>query len=130
MKYEIAQMLKQGGGSIVNLASAAGLVGNPGSAAYGASKHGVVGLTKTGALEYARQKIRINAVCPGAIETPMLSRIFEVIPQRGARMAEVEPVGRLGTPDEIAAAVLWLCSDDSSFVTGTALSVDGGLTAM
>jgi NAD(P)-dependent dehydrogenase (short-subunit alcohol dehydrogenase family) len=130
MKYEIAQMLRQGGGSIVNLASAAGLVGNPGSAAYGASKHGVVGLTKTGALEYARQKIRINAVCPGAIETPMLSRIFEVIPQRGARMAEIEPVGRLGTPDEIAAAVLWLCSDDSSFVTGTALSVDGGLTAM
>jgi len=130
MKYEIAQMLKQGGGSIVNLASAAGLVGNPGSAAYGASKHGVVGLTKTGALEYARQKIRINAVCPGAIETPMLSRIFEVIPQRGARMADIEPVGRLGTPDEIAAAVLWLCSDDSSFVTGTALSVDGGLTAM
>jgi NAD(P)-dependent dehydrogenase (short-subunit alcohol dehydrogenase family) len=130
MKYEIAQMLKQGGGSIVNLASAAGLVGNPGSAAYGASKHGVVGLTKTGALEYARQKIRVNAVCPGAIETPMLSRIFEVIPQRGARMAEIEPVGRLGTPDEIANAVLWLCSEDSSFVTGTALSVDGGLTAM
>jgi NAD(P)-dependent dehydrogenase (short-subunit alcohol dehydrogenase family) len=130
MKYEIAQMLKQGGGSIVNLASAAGLVGNPGSAAYGASKHGVVGLTKTGALEYARQKIRINAVCPGAIETPMLSRIFDVIPQRGARMADIEPVGRLGTPDEIANAVLWLCSEDSSFVTGTALSVDGGLTAM
>jgi len=130
MKYEIAQMLKQGGGSIVNLASAAGLVGNPGSAAYGASKHGVIGLTKTGALEYARQKIRINAVCPGAIETPMLSRIFDVIPQRGARMADIEPVGRLGTPEEIAAAVLWLCSEDSSFVTGTALSVDGGLTAM
>ncbi len=130
MKYEIAQMLKQGGGSVVNLASAAGLVANPGSAAYGASKHGVIGLTKTGALEYARQKIRVNAVCPGAIETPMLSRIFEVIPQRGARMAEIEPVGRLGTADEIAAAVLWLCSDDSSFVTGAALAVDGGLTAM
>jgi NAD(P)-dependent dehydrogenase (short-subunit alcohol dehydrogenase family) len=130
MKYELAQMVKQGGGSIVNLASAAGLVGNPGSAAYGASKHGVLGLTKTGALEYARKQIRINAVCPGAIETPMLSRIFEVVPNRGARMADIEPVGRLGTPDEIAAAVLWLCSDDSSFVTGTALSVDGGLTAM
>jgi NAD(P)-dependent dehydrogenase (short-subunit alcohol dehydrogenase family) len=131
MKYEIAQMLKQGsGGCVVNLASAAGLVANPGSAAYGASKHGVIGLTRTGALEYARQKIRVNAVCPGAIETPMLSRIFEVIPQRGARMAEIEPVGRLGTPDEIAAAVLWLCSEDSSFVTGAALAVDGGLTAM
>jgi NAD(P)-dependent dehydrogenase (short-subunit alcohol dehydrogenase family) len=131
MKYEIAQMLKQGsGGSIVNLASAAGLVGNPGSAAYGASKHGVVGLTKTGALEYARQRIRVNAVCPGAIETPMLSRIFEKIPRTGERMAEIEPVGRLGTPDEIADAVLWLCSDQSSFVTGAALAVDGGLTAM
>jgi NAD(P)-dependent dehydrogenase (short-subunit alcohol dehydrogenase family) len=131
MKYEIAQMLKQGGGGlIVNLASAAGLVGNPGSASYGASKHGVVGLTKTGALEYARQKIRVNAVCPGAIETPMLSRIFEVIPNTGARMADIEPVGRLGTADEIAAAVLWLCSDESSFVTGAALAVDGGLTAM
>lgn len=130
MKYEVAQMIKQGGGSIVNLASAAGLVGNPGSAAYGASKHGVVGLTKTVALEYARQGIRVNTVCPGAIETPMLSRIFDAIPRHGARMAEIEPVGRLGTADEIAAAILWLCSEQSSFVTGAAIPVDGGLTAM
>ncbi|MGO9056047.1 MAG: glucose 1-dehydrogenase [Candidatus Binataceae bacterium] len=131
MKYEVAQMVKQGGGgSIVNLASAAGLVGNPGSAAYGASKHGVVGLGKTVALEYARQGIRVNTVCPGAIETPMLSRIFDAIPRHGARMAEIEPVGRLGTADEIAAAILWLCSEQSSFVTGAAIPVDGGLTAM
>lgn len=131
MKYEIAQMLKQEmGGSIVNLASAAGLIGSPGSAAYGASKHGVVGLTKTGALEYARRKIRVNAVCPGAIETPMLSRIFKSMLQTGAPMGEIEPIGRLGTTEEIAAAVLWLCSDDSSYVTGATLAVDGGMTAM
>ena len=131
MKYEIIQMLKQGkGGAIVNLASAAGLIGTPGSAAYGASKHGVIGLTKSGALEYARQGIRMNAVCPGAIDTPMLSRIFDATPGQGTRVSDIEPIGRMGKPAEIANAVLWLCSDASSFVTGAAVSVDGGLTAI
>jgi NAD(P)-dependent dehydrogenase (short-subunit alcohol dehydrogenase family) len=129
MKAEIAQMLKQGGGAIVNTASVAGLVGFAGLPAYVASKHGVVGLTKTAALEYAKSGIRINAVCPGGIQTPMLERLFQSQPQAGEAIAAMEPVGRLGKPEEIAEAAVWLCSDAASFVTGLPMAVDGGLIA-
>jgi NAD(P)-dependent dehydrogenase (short-subunit alcohol dehydrogenase family) len=129
MKAEIAQMLKQGGGAIVNTASVAGLVGFAGLPAYVASKHGVVGLTKTAALEYAKSGIRINAVCPGGIQTPMLERLFQSQPQAGEAIAAMEPVGRLGKPEEIAEATVWLCSDAASFVTGLPMAVDGGLIA-
>jgi NAD(P)-dependent dehydrogenase (short-subunit alcohol dehydrogenase family) len=129
MKAEIAQMLKQGGGAIVNTASVAGLVGFAGLPAYVASKHGVVGLTKTAALEYAKSGIRINAVCPGVIQTPMLERLFQSNPQAGETIAALEPVGRLGKPEEIAEAAVWLCSDAASFVTGLPMAVDGGLIA-
>jgi NAD(P)-dependent dehydrogenase (short-subunit alcohol dehydrogenase family) len=128
MKYEISQMLSQGSGAIVNTASAAGLVGGRGISAYVASKHGVVGLTKTAALEYAQQGIRVNCVCPGAIQTPMTDRAWSD-PERRARVIASEPVGRIGKPEEIAEAVVWLCSDAASFVTGHAMSIDGGLVA-
>ena len=128
MKYQIRQMLAQGGGAIVNNSSALGLVGG-GTGAYAASKHAVVGLTKTAALEYAREGIRINAVCPGPTATPPLLRLFGDDPERQRRSAERIPIGRLGQPSEIAEAVLWLCSDAASFVTGSALSVDGGHVA-
>jgi len=130
MKYEIPQMLQQGGGAIVNTASLAGLVGAKRLAAYVASKHGVVGLTKTAALEYAKAGIRVNAVCPGVIHTAMVERMFfQRRSQVVERLAASEPLGRLGTPEEVAEAVVWLCSDAASFVTGHALSVDGGLYA-
>jgi NAD(P)-dependent dehydrogenase (short-subunit alcohol dehydrogenase family) len=125
MKYEIVQMLPQGGGSIVNTASAAGLVGFPYASAYVASKHGVVGLTKTAALEYAQQGIRVNCICPGVIETPMTARGLRH-PELRARLLASEPIGRVGTPEEVAEAVVWLCSDAASFVTGHAMTVDGG----
>ena len=129
MKHEIRQMLAQGGGAIVNTASAAGLVGGP-TAPYSASKHGVVGLTKSAAIEYARLGIRVNAVCPGVIRTPMLQRAFRMSEQElEARMTTIEPIGRLGSPEEVAEAVVWLCSDAASFVTGVAMPVDGGLVA-
>lgn len=129
MKHEIPAMLAGGGGAIVNCASIAGLAGFTGIPAYVASKHGVVGLTKGAALEYARQNIRVNAVCPGVIQTPMIDRF--VPPGSAARTAllEGEPVGRAGTPDEIASAVLWLCSPENSFTTGQAVAVDGGWMA-
>jgi len=129
MKYEIPQMLQQGGGAIVNTASAAGLVGARGIPAYVASKHGVVGLTKTAALEYARTGIRVNAVCPGVIRTPMVERLLGDRPRAEARLTDLEPIGRLGTPEEVAETVLWLCSDAASFVTGHAMAVDGGMVA-
>jgi NAD(P)-dependent dehydrogenase (short-subunit alcohol dehydrogenase family) len=129
LKYEIPQLLKQGG-AIVNTASTAGLVGYRGGAAYVASKHGVVGLTKTAALEYAKAGVRVNAVCPGAIDTPMMGRLTGHRPQRAERMAAAEPVGRMGQPEEIAEAVVWLCSEAASFVTGHAMAVDGGITAL
>jgi NAD(P)-dependent dehydrogenase (short-subunit alcohol dehydrogenase family) len=128
MKYEISQMLTQGGGAIVNTASVAGLAGLPYASAYVASKHGVVGLTKTAALEYARQGIRVNCVCPGYIETPMTAAGRQD-PQRLAFMLASEPVGRLGQAEEVAAAVAWLCSDAASFVTGHTMTVDGGYMA-
>ena len=128
MKYEIPQMLPQGGGAIVNTASVAGLIGGRGLAAYVASKHGVVGLTKTAALEYAQQGIRVNCVCPGVIHTPMTARGLSD-PERRARIIASEPMGRVGTPEEIAEAVVWLCSDAASFVTGHTMTVDGGHVA-
>ena len=129
MKYEIPAMLQHGGGAIVNTASVAGLVGFQGISAYVASKHGVNGLTKTAALEYAKAGIRVNAVCPGVIETPMVKRAFEKSPGMEEGVAAVEPVGRLGQPQEVAEAVVWLCSDAASFVTGLPMAVDGGLVA-
>ena len=129
MKYEIPAMLEQGGGAIVNTSSAAGLLGFRGAAAYVASKHGVVGLTRTAALEYAKSGVRVNAVCPGAIDTPMMGRLTGHRTDRFEKMASFEPVGRMGSPAEIAEAVVWLCSDAASFVTGHAMSVDGGLVA-
>ncbi len=129
MKYEIPQMLQQGGGAIVNTSSVAGLLGFRTGSAYVASKHGVLGLTKTAALEYAKSGIRVNAVCPGAIDTPMMGRITDHRPHRAAKMAAGEPVGRMGTPQEIAEAVVWLCSDAASFVTGHPMAVDGGIVA-
>ena len=128
MKYEISQMLHQGGGVIVNTASVAGLIGGRGLAAYVASKHGVVGLTKTAALEYAQQGIRVNCVCPGVIQTPMTERGLSNA-ERRARIIASEPMGRVGTPEEIAEAVVWLCSDAASFVTGHTMTVDGGHVA-
>lgn len=129
MKYEIPEMLKRGSGSIVNCASIAGLIGFPGISAYTAAKHGVVGLTKAAALEYAKQKIRVNAVCPGVIQTPMIDRFVHGEAQALQQLSAGEPVGRLGQPEEISEAVLWLCSEASSFVTGHSLAVDGGWVA-
>ena len=128
MKAELAQMLRQGRGAIVNTASVAGLVGGS-SSPYVASKHGIVGLTKNAALEYAQQGIRVNAVCPGAVRTPMLERVFAARPDLEEAWRAAEPVGRFGEPAEVAAAVVWLCSDAASFVTGVALPVDGGWVA-
>jgi NAD(P)-dependent dehydrogenase (short-subunit alcohol dehydrogenase family) len=129
MKYEIPQMLKQGGGAIVNTSSVAGLVGFQGITPYVASKHGVAGLTKTVALEYATSGIRVNAVCPGVIHTPMIDRFTGGDPEATAQFTSLEPVGRMGTPEEVAEAVVWLCSDAASFVTGHPMVVDGGFFA-
>ena len=129
MKYEIPEMLTRGSGAIVNVSSIAGLVGIQGRPAYAASKHGVAGLTKAAALEYAQAGIRINAVCPGIIRTPMLERPLAQRPELEATLIAQVPVGRIGTPEEIAEAVVWLCSDAASFVTGHTMMVDGGYVA-
>jgi len=126
VKHELIQMKKQGSGAIVNCSSLGGLVGLPGRAAYHATKHGVIGLTKSAALDVAAQGIRVNAICPGCIDTPMGEAID---PASMKEFLKDQPIGRMGTSEEIAAAVLWLCSPASSFVLGVALPVDGGFTA-
>jgi NAD(P)-dependent dehydrogenase (short-subunit alcohol dehydrogenase family) len=128
MKHEIPLMLEQGGGAIVNTSSGAGVKGFPMGAAYVAAKHGVIGLTRAAALDYARANIRVNAVCPGIIDTQMMDRVTGDTPEGRQRVISQEPIGRMGTPEEIAAAVLWLCSDAASFVVGHAIVVDGGQT--
>lgn len=128
MKYEIRQMLVQGGGAIVNMSSVAGLIGTRIGIGYGATKHGVIGATKAAAMEYAAQNIRVNAVCPGVVRTEMTERAFFHDEKLAAAMTARHPIGRLVTPEEVAAAVLWLCSSDASATTGLALPVDGGLT--
>jgi NAD(P)-dependent dehydrogenase (short-subunit alcohol dehydrogenase family) len=129
MKHEIPLMLRQGGGAIVNTSSGAGVKGFAGQAAYCAAKHGIVGLSKAAALDYAKSNIRINAVCPGIIETPMMDRFSGGTPEGRARVIAQEPIGRMGKPEEIAAAVIWLCSDAAAFVVGHAMVIDGGQTA-
>jgi NAD(P)-dependent dehydrogenase (short-subunit alcohol dehydrogenase family) len=127
MRHQLRQMQAQGGGAIVNCASTAGLVGTPGMIAYVAAKHGVVGMTKAAALENGRANIRVNAVCPGMIDTPMWRR--SISEELTAQLLENDPAGRLGKPEEIAAAVVFLCSDEASFANGTIMTVDGGFTA-
>lgn len=128
MKYEIRQMLAQGGGAIVNMSSVAGLIGTRIGIGYGASKHGVIGATRAAAMEYAARNIRINAVCPGVVRTDMTERAFFHDEELGKTMTARHPIGRLVTADEVAHAVLWLCSSESTATTGIALPVDGGLT--
>jgi NAD(P)-dependent dehydrogenase (short-subunit alcohol dehydrogenase family) len=130
MKCEITQMLKQRSGAIVNTASIAGLGANPLGIAYSASKHGVVGLTRTAAIEYAKIPIRVNAVCPGVTQTPMVAASMAERPHMREVYNNLHPMGRLGRAEEIGEAVAWLCSDAASFITGVALPVDGGFTAI
>jgi len=129
MKFELHHMREQGSGAIVNCSSLGGLVGLPGRAAYHASKHGVIGLTRSAALEYAPRGIRINAVCPGIIDTPMVSEMLVDQAEAMKELMKAQPIGRLGRAEEIASAVLWLCSAGASFIVGHALAVDGGYTA-
>lgn len=130
MKYELPELQKQERGAIVNVSSAAGLIGSAGTVAYTASKHGVIGLTKASALEFASRNIRINAVCPGFVKTPMLEKIIEAYPGVEKQLIDREPMRRLAQPAEVAQAILSLCSDSSSFITGVSLQVDGGLTLL
>ena len=130
MKREIPLILKSGGGAIVNTSSGAGVIGIKGSPAYTAAKHGVIGLTRAAALDYAAQNIRINAVCPGYIDTPMMGRFTGGTPEGRAKVIAEEPIGRMGKPEEIANTVLWLCSEGAGFVLGHALVADGGQTVV
>ena len=129
MRHELNQMRKQGSGTIVNCSSVGGLVGGKALAPYYGSKHGVIGLTKSAAMDYAAQGIRINAVCPGTINTPMVAKMLEEQKEAMDEFMKLQAIGRLGTADEIAQAVMWLCSDGASFVTGATLAVDGAFTA-
>jgi len=129
MRSQIPALIQSGGGSIVNLASVAGLIGSPGGSIYAASKHAVIGLTKAAALEYARSNVRINAVCPSFIETPMVTAITEVSQKMAESTRKASPMKRLGRPEEVAELILWLCSSRSSFVNGVSYAIDGGLTA-
>jgi NAD(P)-dependent dehydrogenase (short-subunit alcohol dehydrogenase family) len=129
MKFEIPIMRNQGAGSIVNMSSGAGLIATPGLAAYSASKHGVLGITRAAALENAHLGVRINAVCPGSIDTPMLRAAMEANPETDKLIRGSMPIGRLGEAEEIAEAVVWLCSDRASLVTGHSMGVDGGSVA-
>ena len=126
MKHKIPLLLQRGGGAIVNTSSGAGVKGFAGGAAYGAAKFGIIGATKCAALDYASSGIRINAVCPGIIDTHMIERVFGGTPEGRQAVLDQEPIGRMGQPDEIAAAVLWLCSEEASFAVGHATVVDGG----
>jgi NAD(P)-dependent dehydrogenase (short-subunit alcohol dehydrogenase family) len=129
MKYEIPAMLKTGGGSIVNTASVFGVIGIPGNEIYIASKHAVIGLTKSAAVEFGKQGIRVNAVLPGVIDTDMFQRFAGEKPEFRSQMSALQPIGRIGKAEEIADAAIWLSSSKSSFVTGHSLMVDGGYTA-
>lgn len=129
MQAEIRQMLTQGSGKIVNVSSIAGVRGMPMGGAYSAAKHGVIGLTKTAALEYVRKNIRINAVCPVYTHSAMVDSLINTAPEMEERMRRMIPIGRFGQPDEIAQAILWLCADENAFCTGQAIQLDGGLTA-
>src|SRR4051812_15170632 len=128
MKHEIPLILEQGGGAIVNTSSGAGVIGIRGSPAYTAAKHGVIGLTRAAALDYAARNLRINAVCPGHIDTPMMGRFTGGTDEGRAKVIAEEPAGRMGKPEEIAAAVVWLCSDSAAFMVGHAMVIDGGQT--
>ncbi|HSC85161.1 MAG TPA: SDR family oxidoreductase, partial [Pseudomonas sp.] len=130
MKHQIPLLLAQGGGAIVNTASVAGLGAAPKMSIYAASKHAVIGLTKSAAVEYAKKKVRVNAVCPAVIDTDMYRRAYEADPKKAEFVAAMHPVGRIGKVEEIAAAVLYLCSDAAGFTTGHSLAVDGGATAI
>lgn len=128
MKYEIPRMLEHGGGAIVNTSSGAGVIGIKGSPAYTAAKHGVIGLTRAAALDYAAQNIRINAICPGYIDTPMMARYTGDTTEGRSKVISEEPIGRMGRPEEIAGTVVWMCSEAAAFMIGHALVVDGGQT--
>lgn len=129
MKYQIPEMLKTGGGAIVNNSSVAGMIGFGGISIYCASKHAVMGLTKCAALEYSAQGIRVNAVNPAVIDTSMADRLADSMDMEKESLSALHPIGRIGHPDEVASAVLWLCSEKASFVTGIGLPVDGAYTA-